>query len=38
MMEGQRLLLLQKGRATNGEIKPVTDKIYEIWSCSIFVI
>ena len=28
----------ERGRTTNGKIGPVADKIYEIWSCTIFVI
>ena len=30
--------LHERGRTTNGEIGPVTDQIYQIWNCTIFVI
>ena len=30
--------LIERDRTTNGEIGPVTDQIYEIWNCAIFVI
>ena len=30
--------IISKRKATNGEIGPAADQIYEIWSCTIFVI